>query len=89
MSKVFTKQISNTSFALETTDGIKYMSIKNNSASAQEIVITGTLVVNGVASGAIRLAQGDIVTIASDTPLDGVTITSASASALADLIATQ
>ena len=89
MSKVFTKQISNTSFALETTDGIKYMSIKNNSASAQEIVITGTLVVNGVASGAIRLAQGDIVTIASDTPLDGVTITSASATALADLIATQ
>ena len=89
MSKVFTKQISNTSFALETTDGIKYMSIKNNSASAQEIVITGTLVVNGVASAAITLAQGDIVTMASDTPLEGVTITSGGASALADLIATQ
>ena len=89
MAKVFTKQISNTSFALETADGIKYMSVKNSSASAQSITITGTLVVNGVASAAITLAQGDIVTIASDTPLDGVTITSGGASALADLIATQ
>tara|TARA_E500000318_G_scaffold40851_1_gene39067 strand:+ start:600 stop:869 length:270 start_codon:yes stop_codon:yes gene_type:complete len=89
MSKVFTKQISNTSFALGTEDGIKYMSVKNSSASAQSITITGSLVVNGVASAAITLAQGDIVTMASDTPLEGVTITSGGASALADLIATQ
>ena len=46
MSKVFTKQIANTSFALGTEDGIKYMSVKNSSASAQSITITGSLVVN-------------------------------------------
>ncbi len=89
MSKVFTKQIANTSFALDAQDGIKYMSVKNNSASAQSITITGTLVVNGVASAALTLSQGDIVTIASDTPLQDVTITSGGAAALADIIATQ
>ena len=89
MGKVFTKQISNTSFALERTDGVKYISVKNSSASAQNISITGTLNVNGIDSDAITLSQGDIVTIASETPLDGVTITSGGASALADLIATQ
>ena len=89
MSKVFTKQISNTSFVLGSEDGIKYMSVKNSSASAQDITITGTLVVNGVASAAITLSQGDIVTVASDTPIEDVTVTSGGASALADIIATQ
>jgi hypothetical protein len=89
MSKVFTKQIANTSFALGTEDGIKYMSVKNNSASAQSITITGSLVVNGIASAAITLSQGDIVTVASDTPLEGITVTSGGAAALADIIATQ
>ena len=89
MSKVFTKQIANTSFALGTEDGIKYMSVKNSSASAQSITITGSLVVNGVASAALTLSQGDIVTVASDTPLEVITVTSGGAAALADIIATQ
>ena len=89
MSKVFTKQISNSSFALATSDGITHLSIKNSSASAQDITITGDLVVNGLSSSAITLSQGDIATITSATPLEGVTITSGGASALADIIATQ
>tara|TARA_E500000305_G_C3883014_1_gene170668 strand:+ start:229 stop:498 length:270 start_codon:yes stop_codon:yes gene_type:complete len=89
MGKVFTQQVSNASFALEKSDGITHLSVKNNSASAQDITITGDLVVNGLTSAALTLSQGDIATITSDTPLEGVTITSGGASALADIIATQ
>jgi hypothetical protein len=89
MGLVFTKQISNTAFVLDTSDGIRHVSIKNSSASALNISITGTLPLNGLASAAMNLAQGEIVTVSSDTPLDGLTITSASASALADIICTQ
>ena len=89
MSRVFTKQISNSSFALATSDGVTHISIKNSSASAQNITITGDLVVNGLSSAAITLTQGDIATISSSTPIDGLTITSGGASALADIIATQ
>jgi len=89
MGLVFTKQISNTTFVLEATDGVRHLSVKNNSASAQSITVVGTLTLNGLAPAAITLSQGDIITLSSDTALDGVTITSGSASALADLIATQ
>jgi hypothetical protein len=89
MGKVFTQQISNTSFALEKSDGITHLSVKNNSASAQDITITGDLVVNGLSSSALTLSQGDIATITSNSALEGITITSGGASALADIIATQ
>tara|TARA_B100001094_G_C17906450_1_gene659075 strand:- start:347 stop:616 length:270 start_codon:yes stop_codon:yes gene_type:complete len=89
MGLVFTKQISNSSFVLNTSDGVRQVSIKNSSASAVNISITGTLPLNGLASAAMNLAQGDIVTIASDTPIDGLTITSGSGSALADIVCTQ
>ena len=89
MGLVFTKQISNSSFVLSTNDGIRQVSVKNSSASAVNISITGTLPLNGLASAAMNLAQGDIVTIASETPIDGLTITSASGSALADIVCTQ
>lgn len=89
MGKVFTKQISNSAFVLERTDGITHISVKNNSASAQDITITGDLVVNGLSSTAITLSQGDIATITSNSPIEGITITSGGASALADIIATQ
>ena len=89
MGKVFTQQVSNTTFVLERTDGITHLSVKNNSASAQDITITGNLGVNGLASSALTLSQGDIATITSNTPLEGITITSGGASALADIIATQ
>ena len=89
MGLVFTKQISNSSFVLSTNDGVTHVSIKNSSASAVNISITGTLSLNGLASAAMNLAQGDIVTIASETAIDGLTITSASGSALADIVCTQ
>ena len=89
MGKVFTKQVSNATFVLERTDGITHISVKNNSASAQDITLTGDLVVNGLSSTAITLSQGDIATITSNTPIEGITITSGGASALADIIATQ
>ena len=89
MGKVFTKQISNSSFTLSTNDGVTHVSVKNSSASAVNISITGTLSLNGLASAAMNLAQGDIVTIASDTAIDGLTITSGSVSALADIVCTQ
>ena len=53
MGKVFTKQINNTTFSLDRLDGITHISVKNNSASAQSITITGNLVVNGLTSSAI------------------------------------
>ena len=89
MGKVFTQQVSNTTFVLSQSDGITHLSVKNNSASAQDITITGDLVVNGLSSAAITLSQGDIVTITSNTALEGITITSGGASALADIICTQ
>jgi hypothetical protein len=89
MGKVFTKQISNTTFSLDRLDGITHLSVKNNSATAQSITITGDLVVNGVASSAITLSQGDITTITSNTALEGIVVTSGGASALADIICTQ
>jgi hypothetical protein len=89
MGKIFTKQINNSSLVLASEDGINNLSVKNNSATAQDITITGTLSINGLSSSAITLAMGDVATIASDTPLDGITITSASVSALADIMAAQ
>tara|TARA_R110001599_G_scaffold5726_3_gene28490 strand:- start:1504 stop:1773 length:270 start_codon:yes stop_codon:yes gene_type:complete len=89
MGLVFTKQINNTTFVLDTADGVRHVSVKNSSASAVNISITGTLPLNGLASAAMNLAQGDIVTISSDTPIDGLTVTSGSVSALADIICTQ
>ena len=89
MGKIFTKQINNSSLILASEDGINNLSVKNNSATAQDITITGTLSLNGLSSSAITLAMGDVATIASDTPLDGITITSASVSALADIMAAQ
>ena len=89
MGKVFTQQVSNTTFVLSQSDGITHLSVKNNSASAQDITITGDLVVNGLSSAAITLSQGDIATITSNTALEGITITSGGASALADIICTQ
>ena len=89
MGKIFTKQINNSSLILASEDGINNLSVKNNSATAQDITITGTLSINGLSSSAITLAMGDVATIASDTPLDGITITSASVSALADIMAAQ
>ena len=89
MGKIFTKQINNSSIILAIEDGINNLSVKNNSATAQDITITGTLSINGLSSSAITLAMGDVATIASDTPLDGITITSASVSALADIMAAQ
>lgn len=89
MGLIFTKQISNSSFVLGTSDGIRQVSVKNSSASAVNVTITGTLPLNGLSSAAINLAQGDIITVASETPIDGLTITSGSASALADIVCTQ
>jgi len=89
MGKVFTQQVSNTTFVLSQSDGVTHLSVKNNSASAQDITITGDLVVNGLSSAAITLSQGDIATITSNTALEGITITSGGASALADIICTQ
>ena len=89
MGLVFTKQISNTTFVLETTDGVSHLSVKNSSASAQNITVVGTLTLNGLAPAAVTLTKGEILTLSSDTPLNGVTVTSGSVSALADLIATQ
>lgn len=89
MGKLFTKQINNSTFVIAREDGVNNLSVKNNSATAQNILITGTLSINGLASTAITLTKGDIATISSDTPLDGITITSASVSALVDIMATQ
>jgi len=89
MGLVFTKQISNSSFVCGTEDGIRQISVKNSSASAQDITIVGTLTFNGLASSAVTLKQGDIITLSSETTISGVTITSASVSALADIIASQ
>lgn len=89
MGLVFTRQISNSSFVLNSSDGVRHVSVKNSSASAVNITITGTLSLNGLASAAMNLAQGEIVTIASETAIDGLTITSGSVSALADIVCTQ
>ena len=89
MGLVFTKQISNSSFVVGNEDGIRQLSVKNSSATAQDITIVGTLSFNGLTPTPVTLKQGDIITLASQTTISGVTITSASASALADIIASQ
>ena len=89
MGKVFTHQHSNGTFTIEKNDGILNLSVKNNSASALDITITGTLVINGITSSALTLSQGDVVTLSSNSSLENVSIVSGSASALADIIATQ
>tara|TARA_R100001369_G_scaffold27763_1_gene49964 strand:+ start:756 stop:1025 length:270 start_codon:yes stop_codon:yes gene_type:complete len=89
MGLVFTKQISNTTFVLGAEDGIRQLSVKNSSATAQDVTIIGSLPFNGIASAPIILKQGGVITLSSQSVISGVTITSASAAALADIIATQ
>jgi hypothetical protein len=89
MGKVFTHQHSNGTFTIQKGSGILNLSVKNNSASALDITITGDLVVNGISSTALTLSQGDVVTLSSNTSLENISIVSGSASALADIIATQ
>lgn len=87
MGKVFTKQISNSTFTLSGDEGVTQLSVKNTSASALNITITGTQSIGGLASAPITLSQGDAISLTSNTPFSGVTVTSADASALAEIVA--
>ena len=89
MAKVFTGTITNTTFSISSGNGIKYISIKNQSGSSGPVTVTGTLSIGATSSSAISVAAGNIVTIsAGEDVIDSLSIVAASGESV-DIIASQ
>ena len=89
MAKVFTGSITNTTFSINSDNGIKYISIKNQTGSSGPITVAGTLGIGTTTSSAISVAAGEIVTVsAGEDVIDSLTIVAASGETV-DIIASQ
>ena len=89
MAKVFTGSITNTTFSINAGNGIKYISIKNQSGSSGAITVAGTLNIGSTAASTINVAAGEIVTVsAGEDVIDSLTIVAGSGET-ADIIASQ
>ena len=89
MAKVFTGSITNTTFSINADNGIKYISIKNQSGSSRAITVAGTLGIGATASSTINVAAGEIVTIsAGEDVIDSLTIVAGSGETV-DIVASQ
>ena len=90
MGLIFTGTITNETFAISATDGVQFISVKNQAGSSGPITVLGTLPMGGKASSAINVAAGEILTISAggNTVIDSLTIVAASGE-LVDVVAAQ
>ena len=89
MAKVFTGSITNSTFRILAENGIKYISIKNQSGSSGPITVAGTLDIGSTSASTINVAAGEIVTVsAGEDVIDSLTIVAGSGETV-DIIASQ